>query len=160
MTAPRRARRREAAGPAARALALLLGSLLGGGCGGPAIPAPPRPRPIADAETLVRAYYDRVNAEDLPGLLALFVAEPTLVEPFSDPGEATTRRGYRQVARFYAEAFARGEDRVVPEFVEVRGADAIVGWSLASRAGGGYSGLAWFRTRRGLIERLELRRRE
>ena len=129
-------------------------------CGGPAIPPQPRPTPMADAEALVRAYYERVREEDVARVMALFTASPELTEPFSDPGDTTVRRGYAEVAEFFAEAFDRTDDHVVPEFVDVRGDDVIVGWSASSRAGEGYSGMAWFRVRRGLIDRLQIRRRE
>lgn len=129
-------------------------------CGGPAIPTPPRPTPVQDPEALVRAYYARVAREDLRGVLALFAATPQLQEPFSDGGTPTVHRGYREVAEFFAEAFARSDEHVVPEYVDVRGRDVFVGWSLSSRSGEGYSGVAWFRLQNGLIERLQLRRRE
>src|SRR4051812_43810060 len=86
-------------------------------CGGAPVPPPPRPLSIADPEQLVAAFYRRMNAEDLEGVLALMVREPELIEPFSQPDSATAHHGYRAVGEFFSNAFRTRDDQVVPEYI-------------------------------------------
>jgi hypothetical protein len=140
--------------------AVVVGSVAG--CGGPRIPAPPRPLHIADPEQAVAAYYRRLNAEDLEGVLALMTPEPTLAEPFtSGDGSTTIHSGYRDVATFFAQSFRTRDDQVVPEFIRAEGASNVeVGWSMHGSDGTGMSGQSHIELSHGLISRIVIERRD
>jgi hypothetical protein len=129
-------------------------------CGGPPLPPRPAPSRMNDSQALVEEYYRRVNAEDLPGVMALLVREPVLIEPFSAPEHATTHAGYEAVARFYQRAFQTRDDNVVPEYVHADASGASVGWSLTASEGAGDSGSTRFEIRDGQIARIEIQLRE
>jgi len=128
-------------------------------CASLPIPARPRPLQLETAEQQLRAYYSRLNAEDLPGLLSLLADEPSVVSRL-DAGAPTVRTGYRDVAQFYAWMFRNRDDQIVPEFMDVQGASAVVGWSMHGSDGEALSGTSRFSFRRGRIARIELERRE
>lgn len=131
------------------------------GCGGPRIPAHPRPIVIADAEQAVAAFYRRINAEDLEGVLAFMVREPTLVEPFTRNGEeSTAHHGYREVGEFFARAFHDRDDETVPEYIRADGNSVTVGWSMHGSDGAGMSGVTHIEMERGLIARVVVERRD
>ena len=140
-------------------LAMVLGAALPA-CGAARIPPPPRPVSIDDPEQLVAAFYRRLNAEDLEGVLALMVREPELVEPFSHPDSATSHRGYHEVGRFFAEAFRSRDDQVVPEYIRTEGGVVSVGWSMTGTDGNGMSGVSHIEVHRGQIARLVIEQRE
>ncbi len=141
-------------------LATALAAALTASCGGPRIPPPPGPVRIPDAEQLVSAYYARINAEDLEGVLALMIREPELVEPFSDPARPTVHRGYREVATFLSQAFRTRDDQVVPEYIRPSALGVEAGWSLHGSDGMGVSGVSRFTVRQGQIARVEIAQRE
>jgi ketosteroid isomerase-like protein len=129
-------------------------------CGGPRIPPPPRPVAIPDPEQLVGAYYRRVNAEDLEGVLALMVREPVLTEPFSHPPQREAHRGYRGVAEFFANAFRSRDDQIVPEYIRASGNSVEAGWSLQGSDGTGMSGVSHFAVTGGQISSVDIEIRE
>jgi hypothetical protein len=132
------------------------------GCGGPQIPPHPRPLVIADPEQAVAAFYRRLNAEDLEGVLALMTREPVLVEPFSSgDGSMTSHHGYHDVATFFAESFRTRDDQVVPEFIRAEGdAHVEVGWSMHGSDGSGVSGQSHLEMSHGLIARIVIQPRD
>lgn len=143
-------------------LAAALVTALNAACGGPRIPPPPRAVAIPDGEQLVAAYYARLNAEDLEGVLALMVREPELVEPFSDPPRPTLHRGYRGVAGFLSVAFSTRDEQSVPEYIRAGtlGDTVDAGWSLHGSDGTGLSGVSHFTVRHGQIARIVIAPRE
>lgn len=129
-------------------------------CGGAPVPPPPRPVAIADPEQLVTAFYHRLNAEDLEGILALMVREPELVEPFSRPDSPTVHRGYRAVGEFFSQAFRTRDDQVVPEYIRAEAGGVSVGWSMQGSDGTGMSGTTHIDVRNGQIARVVIEQRE
>ena len=145
----------------ARTLLLVLAAaVLPSACGGPRIPAPPRPVIIADPEQLAAAFYRRMNAEDLEGVMALMTRDPVLVEPFSRPDTPTTHVGYRDVATFFANAFRTRDDQVVPEYIRAEAGGVTVGWSMQGADGTGMSGVTRLELRQGLIAHVLVQPRE
>ena len=129
-------------------------------CGGSGLPPHPAPVHFASPELLVTEYYRRVNAEDLGGVMALLITEPTLSEPFSHPGAITVHRGYQSVASFFDYGFRTRDDQVITEYVRPTGSQVQVGWSLHSTEGDGVSGTTQFGIRSGQIAQVDIQQRD